>query len=350
METPSSPESAVRYASPLLMDLSEPAGYKTEKICFEQTSFNYLVEYIEQDGVTKITCSHNEEYYCWSKTISEPILTEKHSTDRSSFVLELTPKLLFTILKEFRDNKLDNTFELKFPKKYKTVTTDLFIEINTRLPYSDDVDIKFIYLEPGSITEAERFDFKLDRMKRTIEKENSSAIAELQSEIAKLQNVLSDIGKLYSEIKKINNKTALIDDEMDRFVNADDINNALRRDLVEYATKDELGKVSTEIQDIKNNITIIKKDVDVCALETDLQEYATKAELAIYATNQDLAQYATTENLAQYAPVAYLAQYATKQDLAPYATTASLAQYAPVENLAQYATKADLTLYAPKTV
>jgi len=276
----------------------EQNRYKINKIYFEQSPFSYVVEYIEADDITKITCSHDEEYYCWSNIISEPIRTEKHSQNQANFDIAITPKLLLTILKEFHKGKLANTFKLKFPKEYKTVTTDLFVEINTKLPYSDDIDIKFICLKPDSITEADRFDFKLDRMKRTIEKENSIVVSEFQSEITKLT----------AEIEKLNNKIISMDKKMDTCITLYNIKN--------FATKDDLDKVSTEIQNINNKIIEIEKEEEYdgpdFAFVDDLEKCATKVELAKYATKQELCRHGR-------AYIVKLAGYATKNDLDKYA-------------------------------
>jgi len=214
----------------LYENLSEKSEFKINKICFEQSPFSYVVEYIEADDVTKITCSHDEEYFCWSNVISEPIRTEKHSQNRASFDLAITPKILFTILKEYCDGKLVNTFSLKFPKEYKTVTTDLFIEINTRLPYSEDIDIKFIYLKPDSITETERFDSKLNRMR----KEQDSVIKEMQSDIADLKNMLKKIMGEYVTKKELHIYNNQVFDK--------------------FATKENLKKYAIKEDPVKTNI------------------------------------------------------------------------------------------------
>jgi len=225
---------------------------KMEEIRFESSPFNYVIEYTEDNNTIKITCSHCEEYFCWSKTISDPIQTEKcgNISGHSTFGLAMTPKLLFKILKEFCDGKLINTFELKFPESYKTVTTKLPIKINTKLPYSDDIDVKIIYLEPDSITESDRFDFKLDRMEKRISEEYLSIIKQLQQEIVELKNVLNkttdENKKIYSKIAKIEimGKQYAHTTDLARYAYTTDLKNYITgKDLVAHLVNYELKKL-----------------------------------------------------------------------------------------------------------
>jgi len=159
---------------------------------FSEGPFIYTIKYLSTDNILDIKCSHNEEYYVWSKTISDNFLSDQNIT-KSCVQITLTPLLVFKILEEFVNKTLNNIYSMSFPKNYKTPDTLLVIEITTKMPYLDVMNRINIYLEPMLITEVDRINIKLARLKESLIVPQQNEINTLGSSIRTISETTTQL-------------------------------------------------------------------------------------------------------------------------------------------------------------
>jgi len=168
-------------------------------ITFTVEAFTYIAKYLPSDNMLDLKCSHNEEYYSWSKIISEESKQETPSQDipnqnqnvtSTSSCVQIIPNpmLIFKLLEAYKNKTLNDIYTLSFPKDFKTYDTALVIEIHTKIPYIAEIDKKRIYLSHIPMTEADRVNLKLTRLKETIIEPQRNEIINLKTQMKTLND------------------------------------------------------------------------------------------------------------------------------------------------------------------
>jgi len=220
-------------------------------ISFYQEPFTYTIKFLHDDGIINIDVIHSEDYFNWSKTISEEINPMKTDLTKSNLFMKISPQFLFTLFTEFKNNTLDPIYTFRFPTTYKSWDTELFIELHTKIPYDDVSDIKFIILNPGKITDADRFGLKLTHLKNnqdTLNKSLQKEISDLKGQLVQMQ---SEIVQLKTMPKNINQHEI-----------AHDTQNQSTKTIDEPKL---IADTTTKEPEIKLAVTIAEKEFDLFA-------------------------------------------------------------------------------------
>ncbi|AEQ60245.1 hypothetical protein [Acanthamoeba polyphaga mimivirus] len=205
----------------------------TNKIKFTVDKFNYSIKLSILKNIPKITikCTHNEEFYCWSFATCRIIKSSNSSdneninNENSNFLnINICPEMLFNILTAFKNNKLDNIYQINFPQDFDSDKSNLSISLTITLPLMNYFpDSKTIILEPKNINEAKRYSLKLMRRNFITQQKNNEKIEKLSEKIEKLSEELTELQMVHNGlVKYIKEKYVKLDDLVD-FVNKRDI-------------------------------------------------------------------------------------------------------------------------------
>ena len=238
-------------------------------ISFFNSPFTYTITFSPDDTMMEISCSHSEEYFTWSKIIDQDIITEFVDLKTSNLHLKVSPVLLFKLITEFKNGSLDPIYKFKFPEAYKTWDTSLVIELITRIPYETTTDHKIIILDPVTVSDSDRFNFKLAHVKDIMEQNNNNTISSLTMEIKDLKDQVANLkNEMHGVIKEYATKAGLI---------AHDSKFATKAELTahdtKYATKTELTSLDADLTALED---IYATKAGLIALDA---KFATKTEL-----------------------------------------------------------------------
>src|SRR5271154_5851432 len=232
---------------------------------FSEGPFIYTIKYLSTDYMLDIKCSHNEEYYVWSKTISDNFLSDQNIT-KSCVQIILTPLLVFKIFEEFVNKTLNNIYSLSFPKNYKTPDTLLVIEITTKMPYLDAINRINIYLEPMLITEVDRINIKLARLKESLIIPQQHEITNLESSIRTVSEttaqLISDaIADIRYLIVREQNKTQLEINNIRICINDNDMQTKYLGNFTNSIMKpviDNMKEMQSKVDSIRTDLNKMK--------------------------------------------------------------------------------------------
>lgn len=217
----------------------ESVGKRT-KLQFEVEPFTYDVEFSENDGSVFIEAIHNGEYLAWANMIHETI-----TSDSASLVdIKLTPEIIFEMLSDYCDKKLDSKIEIDFPQVYKGPKDQICIEFKfNAIPYGKKyVDTKVIILDSKPIEYEQRvnkkFDYQEHRMKEYIE-----------NKLTELKDNFPEYDEFEGLEEKINGIKGHVDNNQKSF---DDKIKALKAEVTKEC-KDAITAAKTEIIKMLND-------------------------------------------------------------------------------------------------
>jgi len=142
-------------------------------LSFTWHEFRYDMAYMVDDNKTlRITATHVTEFLRWSTTIINRLNESSSEYIKVSF----TTKNLLKLFSHFMRDTLSDRHKIVMPETYTYGYDDIVqrpirIEIHSTMEYQDEWDIKYIQLDPVSVSMQERFDLKLaqrDKMIKTL--------------------------------------------------------------------------------------------------------------------------------------------------------------------------------------
>lgn len=210
-------------------------------ISFRENKFNYIVSYSPSNNMTNIECTHIEEYYVWQSTIADDIYTNEDELKKSYIAIKLTPKMIFDLIHSHVDRKLNPIYSFKFPEKIKAPTSQLMIELITKLPmYDEHEDIKVFFLQPLTISDSDRFNNKF----LNLEDKNIKQMQLLHNENDELRREQAKLYELINESKQI---IHLLTQTMQTLATKAELSNlATKQELGSYIAKTELANLVTK--------------------------------------------------------------------------------------------------------
>jgi hypothetical protein len=186
-----------------------------KELTFSKYPFNYKILYFDQE--ISIECIHQEEYFSWREIIRENI-TSKDVDLNSSLHIPTRPSKLFRLFCEYKENRLDSIYTFKFQDNFKDPGIPITIELETKLPYDDDIDYKVIYLQPVRIDESKRFDFKIDHARSILENKHRDSEVMLLSKITELELQIQRLSNKFEKNMDLERKYLTIEIELERYM------------------------------------------------------------------------------------------------------------------------------------
>ncbi|BCS83674.1 hypothetical protein QLL95_gp0449 [Cotonvirus japonicus] len=170
------------------------------KIEFNDKNFNYIAEFSKKQiglesttiDIVHIKCTHKKEFYSWSYItdgeIKNPESSDKSCDESQSLNINIKPEVLFNMLRDYKNKKLDKIYTIIFPTDFKMHDAPLSIEIITEMPYLSSKDSKIIILRPIQVNEFERCVLKFTRINELANEKNNEKILKLERKMSELQN------------------------------------------------------------------------------------------------------------------------------------------------------------------
>ena len=301
---------------------------------FNNGNFNYIVKYTknkigsisEPVSSINIVCTHIEEFYIWSYTISEHLKdTEIDNTEsgQANFIINYDPELLYKILLGYKNGDLDKMYAINFPDNFKTHEVSLVVEITSIPPYIGKKKITKLYLNLNHIGEIERCERKFLRMNELGKREQDIKIQEQNKKINHLENLVETLiannQKNLEQMREMNNliimkktdkkqtpeeKNSKIAKLATSLYSNPELRNILKDQLgldkyitktefniFEYVTDSDLSEVLSEYvkkDKLNTQITRIDLELNNCVKDIQLATFASKAELVHLATKIEL--------------------------------------------------------------
>jgi len=265
-------------------------------ITFTVEAFTYIAKYLPSDNMLDLKCSHNEEYYSWSKIIGDESKQETtsqdmhnqnqtHNVTSTSSCVQIIPNpmLIFKLLEAYKNKTLNDIYTLSFPKDFKTYDTPLVIEIHTKIPYIAEIDKKRIYLSHIPMTEADRVNLKLTRLKETIIEPQRNEIISLKTQMKTLNDSILPLQNsqqfdVKSEMQALENKLNALEtklttsegkllSKLDTEINALD-NKYARKTNAEILTA-SVNSLTTGANNLLNKLNVLETNCNarILALE-----------------------------------------------------------------------------------
>jgi hypothetical protein len=268
-----------------------------ESLNFNKGVYSYNVKYFEDKLL--IEAFHTHECLFWNVIIDDSY--EIHEGQTTSLSIKLTPALIFKFFKDYIELTLDKTVTIDLPDKYKDVDVQLAIVFIFTLPYdSSYCNAKTIFLQPKKISEAERFNLKLIRIKNEIEEAHKIEIKLLSEKIKTLENSIG-----HDKIKELENSISNAQSECETE------NISITKTIKTLATKDEL-------QAIRNFIGVLatKAEIALLATKAEISLLANKADISkTLATKDEIKTFATKDEITLLATKAEITLLATKDEI-----------------------------------
>jgi hypothetical protein len=277
---------------------------------------------------TIVKCEHKQDYHVWTLVMKDTLVVSDNTNSENDMSLRIpiTPSYLCKLLYYHKMKTLGELklFKFIFPDKPEHSTSILELKLRIELPYGneiidiphddDEILVKTVsfYLTPTEISDSERFNKTLLKMKEEITAENKNNMAILETQITSFKNeidvlsnkimsiatncnnnninlqVLADLDKTRGDLAKTKDDLAKIKDEFSKYATKGQlIEYANMKDLNKYATKTDFGQYNAILEDMP------KIRGELGKIKDDLTKYATKGQLFEYATTKELTKYAT---------------------------------------------------------
>lgn len=159
---------------------------KDEQIEIDIDNFRYVICYNSASESVDINATHITEYWLWTAHVTN--ITK--SINKSRVGIDLAPKIVFRMLKDFRDHKLKNNITIEFPHDSINPDDILSIKITCKLlPYDDEYEnTKIISLHSVKVSNDTRMEKKFQALKTYMDEKIESLVERIEDLEAQLQN------------------------------------------------------------------------------------------------------------------------------------------------------------------
>lgn len=215
-----------------------------EDIVITDENFTYLVKYHDADGSLYIQATHNSDYLIWSNVVDNV----SQSYEKSRLDINLAPKVVYVMLKDYSKGKLKKNISIKFPDGYKAADSAITIMITcTLLTYDDKYrDTKMIILNPVEVSYEQRVHRKLQ-----------SLTSHIDSRFENINDSISDIRNTFVTVEEFEEQCIKMDDSV-------------------IELKQSIADTDECLEDMKKEFNA-KIDNTVAALKAELMAEITKA-------------------------------------------------------------------------
>src|ERR1700722_8128830 len=104
------------------------------QIIIKNQSFDFIIIYDESSNSINICAIHKVEFFKWETTLSNSL----KGNLENDIAIKISPKKLYTLFKEYSENKLNEIFNIVLPITFKNEKIAIMIDIITKIPYYDD--------------------------------------------------------------------------------------------------------------------------------------------------------------------------------------------------------------------
>lgn len=192
------------------MDMSYSNMTDSEKVFIDQKSFMYVISYMPDKNAVKIACQHRKTYYRWicllNNDLINDLINDSIELDKSNFHYKISPKTLFSLLNDFKQNALNPIYTFQFPE-FENSAQPIVITLTTTLPNNEANDVKYISLQPDIYSDIERLTLKIEDCETQIK---HLKIKDYETQIKQLREKHEQNKKIHEENKIINKAMKIV--------------------------------------------------------------------------------------------------------------------------------------------